>query len=50
LSYSTAPDGLDAARALFESAVRTLEKGKARRATARSVSVDAETALGVSGF
>jgi len=50
LSYGTAYDGLDADRAIFESAVRTLEKGNALRATARSMEVDAETALGVSGF
>jgi hypothetical protein len=37
LSYGTAPDGLDAGRAIFEIAVCTLEKGNALHATARSV-------------
>jgi hypothetical protein len=50
LRYGTAPDGLDADRAIFEIAVCTLEQGKALQATARRVSVDAETALGVFGF
>jgi len=34
LSYGTAYDGLDADRAIFESAVRTLAQGNALRATA----------------
>jgi len=37
LRYSAAPDGWDADRAIFEMAVRTVEQGNARRATARSV-------------
>jgi hypothetical protein len=47
LSYGTAYDGLDADRAIFESAVRTLAEGNTLRATARSVQVDEHAAVGV---
>ena len=50
LSYGTAYDGLDADRAIFESAVRTLAEGNTLRATARSVQVDEHAAVGVAGF
>jgi hypothetical protein len=40
LSSSTAPDGLDADRTLFASAVRPVEKGNARRAVARRVEAE----------
>jgi hypothetical protein len=39
LSYGTAYDGLEADRAIFESAVRTLAEGNTLRATARMVQV-----------
>ena len=50
MSYGTADDGLDAAQAIFESAVRTLAKGNALRATARIVQVDADAGVSVAGF
>ena len=50
LSYGTAYDGLDADRAIFESAVRTLAEGNTLRATARIVQVDEHAAVGVAGF
>ena len=45
----TASDGLDADRAIFESAVRTLAEGKRLWATARIVQVDEAAAVGVAG-
>jgi hypothetical protein len=50
LRYSTASDGLDTDRTIFESAVRTLGEGNTLRATARIVQVEEETAVGVAGF
>ena len=46
----TASDGLDADRAIFESAMRTLAEGNTLCATARIVPVDADAAVGVAGF
>jgi transposase-like protein len=43
LRYGPAYDGLDAAPAIFETAVRALAEDKALRATARSVHVDKDT-------
>jgi len=50
LRDGTASDGLAADRAISEIAARSLVEGNARRATARSVEVDDETAVGVAGF
>ena len=50
MSYGTAYDGLDADRAIFESAVHTLAEGNTLRATARIVQVDAHVAVGIAGF
>ena len=46
----TASDGLEADRAIFESAVRTLAEGNRLCATARIVQVDEDAAGGVAGF
>ena len=46
----TVSDGLDADRAIFESAVRTLAEGNRLCATARIVQVDEDAAGGVAGF
>ena len=45
-----ASDGLDADRAIFESAVRTLAEGNRLCATARIVQVDEDAAVGIAGF
>ena len=50
LRDGTASDGLAADRAISEIAARSLVEGNARRATARSVEVNDETAVGVAGF
>ena len=50
LRDGTASDGLDADRAIFESAVRTLAEGNTLCATARIVQVDEDAAVGVAGF
>jgi len=50
VSYGTAYDGLDADRAIFESAVRTLAEGNVLGATARSVQGDEDAGVGVAGF
>jgi hypothetical protein len=44
-----ASEGLDADRAIFESAVRTLAEGNPRCATARIVQGDAAATVGVAG-
>ena len=43
-------NGLDADRAIFESAVRTLAEGNVLGATARIVQVDEDVVVGVAGF
>ena len=45
----TASDGLDADRAIFESAVCTLAEGNTLCATARIVQGDEDAAVGVAG-
>ena len=50
LRDGTASDGMDADRAIFESAVRTLAEGNRLCATARIVQVDEDAAGGVAGF
>ena len=50
LRDGTASDGLDADRAIFESAVRTLAEGNVLGATARSVQVGEDAGVGVAGF
>ena len=50
MSYGTVYNGLDADRAIFESAVRTLAEGNVLGATARSVQVDEDAGVGVAGF
>ena len=50
LRDGTVSDGLDADRAIFESAVRPLAEGNRLCATARIVQVDEDAAVGVAGF
>ena len=50
LRNSTASDGLDAGRTIFESAMRTVAEGNTLCATARIVPVDEDAAVGVAGF